>query len=259
MKVVEFMEELLKGKSAVVTGGSRGIGLAIAQILAEHGANVMITSRREEKLLQAVADLSETATGEVIHLAGNAGDPEHTERCVQRAMDQFGGLDILVNNAGTNPFFGSIADIDDASARKTVEINYLSVLRWAQTAWRLSMSESGGAIINIASTGGLSVEHGIGFYNTTKAAVIHLTKHLALDMAPKVRVNAIAPGLIKTDMARALWEPNEDDLAAMMPLNRLGEPADIAQAALFLASDRSSWITGHTLVVDGGALVRSIV
>src|SRR5690606_25121967 len=117
--------------------------------------------------------------------------------------------------------------------------------------WRRSMEERGGSIINIASVGGLSVEPNIGIYNTTKAALIHLTKTLASELSPGVRVNAIAPGLVKTDMARALWEPNEDRIGAAMPLGRLGEPEDIANAALFLVSDLSSWITGHTLVVDG--------
>lgn len=250
---------LLEGKSAVVTGGSRGIGLAVARSFAEHGANVLITSRKEDKLAEAVASIREVAVGQVLQLAGNAGDHEHAERCLVLATEQFGRVDVLVNNAATNPYHGPITEISPQQATKTADVNYLSVLRWSQLAWQTGMSSAGGTIINMASTGALSVEHGIGFYNTTKAALVHLTKHLALDMSPGVRVNAIAPGLIKTDMARALWEENEAELARIMPLQRLGEPRDIANAALFLASDMASWITGHTLVVDGGVLVKSIV
>ncbi len=128
---------------------------------------------------------------------------------------------------------------------------------WTQSAWRASMSERGGVILNIASVGGLSVETHIAVYNGTKAALMHLTRSLAAEMAPGVRVNALAPGLVKTDMARVLWEPNEEAIARHTPMRRLGEPVDIANAAVFLCSDAASWITGATLVVDGGALLGS--
>ena len=168
-------------------------------------------------------------------------------------VERFGSLDILVNNAATNPYFGPIIDIDQGRADKTVQVNQSGYLEWTQAAWRAGMAEHGGTVLNIASVGGLTVEGGIGWYNVTKAAVIHLTSQLAGELGPQVRVNAIAPGLVKTELARALWEPGEEPSPAPAP-RRLGEPEDIANAALFLCSDAASWITGHTLVVDGGAL-----
>jgi NAD(P)-dependent dehydrogenase (short-subunit alcohol dehydrogenase family) len=150
---------------------------------------------------------------------------------------------------------GRAIDIDLPRFDKTWQVNYRGPVVWAQEAWKASLQDHGGSIVNIASIGGLSVESTIGHYNVTKAALIHLTRTLAADLAPQVRVNAIAPGLVKTDMARALWEPAEEAIAARLPLKRLGEPADIANAAVFLASDLGSWITGQTIIVDGGALL----
>jgi NAD(P)-dependent dehydrogenase (short-subunit alcohol dehydrogenase family) len=163
---------------------------------------------------------------------------------------------VLVNNAATNPYMGPSIDIDLPRYDKTWDVNLRGPLVWTQECWKAWMRSNGGAVVNIASIGGMSVEPSIGIYNTTKAALIHLTKVLAADLSPGVRVNGIAPGLVKTDMARALWEPAEEQIARRTPLARLGEPEDIAHAALFLASELSSWMTGHTLVVDGGALIR---
>ena len=246
------MEISLKGKVALVTGASRGIGRAIATTLAESGASVMLSSRKQDALDEAAAAIN----GETATFAANAGEPEQAEACVAATIERFGSVDILVNNAATNPYMGPSIDIDLPRYDKTWQVNLRGPLVWTQAAWRWSMRERGGNVINVASIGGLSVETSIGIYNTTKAALIHLTKTLAADLAPGVRVNAIAPGLVKTDMARALWEPAEEAIAKRMPLGRLGEPDDIANAALFLASDLSSWITGHTLVIDGGALIR---
>ena len=187
--------------------------------------------------------------------AANAGDPDAAAACVAATVERLGGLDILVNNAATNPYYGPAVDIDLPRWDKTFQVNLRGLHVWTQEAWRQAMQEHGGSIVNISSIGGFSVEGGIGIYNTTKAALIHLTKTMASELAPGVRVNAIAPGLVKTDMARALWEANEADIARRMPLARLGVPEDIANAALFLASDLAAWITGHVLVVDGGALV----
>ena len=181
--------------------------------------------------------------------------PTPAESCVAATVERFGSLDILVNNAATNPYFGPLIDIDLARAEKTVQVNQQAVLTWTQCAWRASMQVSGGNVINVSSIGALSVEPGIGWYNVTKAAIAHLTRQLAGELGPLVRVNALAPGLIKTDFARALWERAGDQVAARLPLRRLGEPDDVAKAALFLASDAASWLTGHVLVIDGGALV----
>ena len=245
------MELTLEGKVALVTGASRGIGKAIAGAYAAAGASVMLSSRKRDALDAAAAEIG----GDVDVVVANAGDPDQAAAAVKACVDRFGAVDILVNNAATNPYFGPAIDIDLARYDKTWEVNLRGALVWTQEAWKQSMEEGGGCVINIASVGGLSVEPGIAIYNTTKAALIHLTKTLAAELAPSVRVNAIAPGLVKTDMARALWEPAEDRIAASMPLARLGEPDDIAHAALFLASDLASWVTGHTLVVDGGALL----
>jgi NAD(P)-dependent dehydrogenase (short-subunit alcohol dehydrogenase family) len=245
------MELRLDGKVAVVTGASKGIGRAIAGALAASGAQVMLSSRKADALAAAAADMD----GDVATFAAHAGHPEEAEACIAATVERFGGIDILVNNAATNPYQGPTLDIDLARFDKTVEVNWRGPLLWSQAAWRASMQERGGAILNIASIGGLSVETSIGVYNGTKAALIHLTRTLAAELAPGVRVNALAPGLVKTDMARALWEPNEEAIARHLPLKRLGVPDDIANAAVFLVSDAASWITGTTTVVDGGALL----
>jgi NAD(P)-dependent dehydrogenase (short-subunit alcohol dehydrogenase family) len=243
------MEVRLDGKVALVTGASRGIGEAIAATFASCGARVLISSRKQEALEEAATRMD----GDVEPFAAHAGRPDEIEACVRHCVEHFGSLDILVNNAATNPYMGANVDIDLARYDKTFEVNLRGVLVWIQQAWHQSMKERGGSIINMASVGGMSAEPAIGIYNATKAGVLHFTRMFAAELAPGVRVNAIAPGLVKTDMARVLWEPAEEAIAARTPLRRLGEPQDIADAALWLASDLSSWVTGQTLVVDGGA------
>lgn len=249
------MELSLSGRVALVTGASRGIGRAIAEAFALAGASVMLSSRKQAALEETAAEIG----GDVDVVAANAGDRDQAEAAVARTMERFGSIDVLVNNAATNPYFGPAIDIDLPRYDKTWEVNVRGPLVWSQLVWHASMGARGGSILNISSVGGMSVEPGIGIYNATKAALIHLTRTLAAELAPTVRVNAIAPGLVKTDMARALWEPAEERIAASMPLARLGEPTDIANAAVFLASDAASWITGHTLVVDGGAMLGPAV
>ncbi len=183
--------------------------------------------------------------------AAHVADGDQAKACVAETIERFGALDILVNNAGTNPYFGPMIDIDLARAQKTFEVNQLAVLMWSSYAVKAGLA---GSIINVASIGGLGVEPGIGWYNVTKAAVLHITRQLAYELAPDIRVNALAPGLVKTKLARALWEGSgEERISAHIPLRRLGLPDDVATSALFLASDAASWITGQTLVVDGGS------
>ena len=242
---------VLDGRTALIVGGSRGIGKAIAAAFVASGASVMISSRKQDALDAATDEIG----GDIGSFAAHAGDPDAATACVAATIDRFGACDILVNNAATNPYMGPTIGIDLPRYDKTLEVNLRGPLIWTQAAYRAWMADHGGVVINTASIGGLSIEPTIGVYNTTKAALIHLTKTLASELGPGVRVNSLAPGLVKTDLARALWEWAGDQIAGGLPLRRLGEPSDIAGAALFLASDLSSWITGHTLVVDGGALV----
>ena len=246
------MEISLEGKVALVTGGSRGIGRAIAATLAASGAKVMLMSRKLDALQAAAAAMG----GEVEVFAGNAGDPQVARACVAATIERFGRLDILVNNAATNPYYGATLGVDEAQFDKTFQVNLRGPLFWCQAAWDLSMQHHPGVIVNIASVGGIRSEPGLGVYNLTKAALIHLTRQLANELGP-TRVVGIAPGLVQTDFAAFLVENFGDRLARQLPLARLGEPQDIANLATFLASDLASWITGDTYVIDGGAGVRS--
>jgi NAD(P)-dependent dehydrogenase (short-subunit alcohol dehydrogenase family) len=243
----------LQGKVALVTGGSRGIGKGIAKAFAEAGARVMITSRKASSCEETAKELGDAVSFE----AGHIGRSEDAERVIDATIERLGGLDVLVNNAATNPYAGPTIDVDRPRWEKTLEINLTAPLVWTQIAWRRRLKEGGGAVINIASVGGLATSPILGVYDVTKAALIHLTKQLAAELGPRVRVNAIAPGLIRTDFARVLWEGDRGEkVAAAYPLKRLGEPSDVGAAALFLAdAEASGWITGQTLVLDGGGLI----
>lgn len=238
----------LDGKVALVTGASKGIGAAIARAFAENGARVMLSSRKQEALEKTAAGIE----GETAVFAANAGDPDQARACVAATIERFDGLHILVNNAATNPYLGRAIDIDLPRYDKTMEVNLRGPLAWTQEAWRQALQAGGGTVVNISSVGGMTHGGPIGIYDVTKAGLIHLTKHLATELGPQVRVNAIAPGLVKTDFARALWQSGSDEDSWPWPLRRLGRPEDVADAAVFLASDLASWITGHVLVVDGG-------
>ena len=246
------MEISLDGKVALVTGASRGIGKAIAASFAASGAKVMLNSRKQDQLEAAAADMS----GDVDVFAANTGDEGAGDRAVSATIERFGGLDILVNNAATNPYFGSTLEVDEPRYDKTFQVNLKAPIFWSQAAWRQSFKDKPGTILNIASVGWMRVENGLGIYNLTKAALIHLTRQLAGELGP-TRVVGIAPGLVKTDFAALLVDTFGESLAARQPLKRLGEPEDIANLALFLASDMASWITGETYVIDGGAGVAS--
>ncbi|MDQ0785795.1 SDR family oxidoreductase [Streptomyces sp. B3I8] len=244
----------LSGKVALITGASRGIGYGVAEALVARGDRVCITGRNEDALKAAVESLG---PDRVIGVAGKAHDEEHQAVAVARTMEAFGRIDHLVNNAGTNPVFGAIADLDLNVARKVFETNVLSALGFAQRTWHAWQKENGGAIVNIASVAGISASPFIGAYGVSKAAMINLTQQLAHEFAPAVRVNAIAPAVVKTRFAQALYEGREAEAAASYPLGRLGVPSDIGGAAAFLTSDQSDWITGQTLVVDGGIFLNA--
>ena len=244
----------LSGKVALVTGASRGIGYGVAEALIARGDRVCITGRNEEALKEAVEKLG---ADRVIAVAGKAHDPAHQAEVVERTMEAFGRVDFLVNNAGTNPVFGPIADLDLNVARKVFETNVISALGFAQKTWHAWQKDNGGAIVNIASVAGLAPSPFIGAYGVSKAAMINLTQQLAHEFAPKVRVNSIAPAVVKTKFAQALYEGREAEAAAAYPLGRLGVPSDIGGAAAFLTSEQSDWITGQTLVVDGGIFLNA--
>ena len=240
----------LDGRVALVTGATRGIGRAIAETLADAGAAVFVTARKQHEIdetLDALATAGAQADGQ----AGSAGDAEAVAAGVDRCMERFGRLDIVVNNAATNPQYGPLAEADMGAVQKVLAVNLEGPLRYVQAAWRLWMKDHGGSIVNIASMGGVRVEPMLGAYNVSKAALLHMTSQLAREMAPQVRVNAVAPGLIKTDMSRVLWE--QPDIVARLPLGFVADPADIATAVLFLASDASRYVTGETIYMDGGA------
>ncbi|MDX3314162.1 SDR family oxidoreductase [Streptomyces sp. ME08-AFT2] len=244
----------LSGKVAIVTGASRGIGYGVAEALVARGDRVCITGRGEDALKEAVEKLG---ADRVIAVAGKAHDEEHQAAAVERTMAAFGRIDFLVNNAGTNPVFGPIADLDLNVARKVFETNVVSALGFAQRTWHAWQKDNGGAIVNIASVAGLSASPFIGAYGISKAAMINLTVQLAHEYAPRVRVNAIAPAVVKTKFAQALYEGREEEAAAAYPLARLGVPSDIGGTAAFLTSGQSDWITGQTLVVDGGIFLNA--
>ncbi|MEW2047853.1 SDR family oxidoreductase [Streptomyces sp. NBC_00377] len=244
----------LSGKVALVTGASRGIGYGVAEALVARGDRVCITGRNEDALKEAVEQLG---ADRVIGVAGKAHDLAHQAAAVERTMEAFGRVDFLVNNAGTNPVFGPIADLDLDVARKVFETNVVSALGFAQRTWHAWQKDNGGAIVNIASVAGLSASPFIGAYGVSKAAMINLTQQLAHEFAPRVRVNAIAPAVVKTKFAEALYEGREAEAAAAYPLARLGVPSDIGGTAAFLTSEQSDWITGQTLVVDGGIFLNA--
>jgi NAD(P)-dependent dehydrogenase (short-subunit alcohol dehydrogenase family) len=243
----------LGGRTALVAGASRGIGLAIAQALADAGARVVLTARTSEAAEAAAATIGEPAIG----FGAHALDADAAAACVRFTLERLGRLDVLVNNVGTNPAFGPLVDVDHARFAKTLDVNLWAPLLWTGHAWRAWMREHGGAIVNTASLGALITGAQLGVYHAAKAGLVHLTNHLARELAPRVRVNAVAPGIVRTRLSAALWRDQEERLAATLPLGRIGEPADIAPAVAFLASDAAAWITGETIVLDGGHRVSA--
>jgi NAD(P)-dependent dehydrogenase (short-subunit alcohol dehydrogenase family) len=242
----------LLGKSALVSGASRGIGKAVAAELLSRGANVVITARKPEPLEEAAGELRALGhQGEVVALAGNSGDAESRAAAVGRAVAEFGSLDILINNTGINPVYGSLMEADLDAVRKIFDVNVVAALGYIQEAW---MRDNGGAVVNVASVAGIRSSGVIAAYGASKAALIRLTDELAWQLGPKIRVNAVAPGVIKTKFADALYSSDEEAAASVYPLKRLGTPEDVAKLIGFLVSDQAAWITGETVRVDGGLL-----
>jgi NAD(P)-dependent dehydrogenase (short-subunit alcohol dehydrogenase family) len=249
----------LTGKVAIVTGSSRGIGLAIAAALAEHGCKVVISSRKQDACDEvAHAINAQHGEGRAIAVAANISSKDDLQHLVDESRKAFGRIDVLVCNAASNPYYGPMAGISDDQFRKILDNNVIA------NHWLISMvapemlEREEGSIIIVSSIGGLTSSTMIGAYNISKAADFQLARNLAAEFGPKgVRVNCIAPGLVKTDFARALWE-NPDTLKAVTrstPLRRIGEPHEIAGAAVYLASPASTFMTGQTMIVDGGSTI----
>lgn len=247
----------LTGKAAVVTGSSRGIGRAIAERLAEHGAKVVISSRKAGPCEDVAAHINRMrGEGSAIAVPANISSKDDLQRLVDRADEAFGKIDILVCNAASNPYYGPMSGISDDQFRKILDNNIISNNWIIQMVAPQMIRRRDGAIVIISSIGGLRGTAVIGAYAISKAADMQLARNLAQELSPhNIRVNCIAPGLVKTDFARALWDTPEAEQRSSFatPLRRLGEPDDIAGAAVLLASRAGSWITGQTLVVDGGA------
>jgi len=244
----------LSGRVALVTGASRGIGGAIAEILAEHGASVVLSSRKQADLDAEAERINSHYPERAVAIAAHAGRPEELERLVGDVMERFSRIDILVNNAATNPYMGPVMGAELAAWDKTFEVNLRGVFVLTRLVYAAWLEAHGGAIVNVASIGGLRPGIGLGIYNVTKAGIIMLTRQLAREMGGKVRVNAVAPGVIKTRFAEALWgnEAILERILAQNPLGRIGMPEEVAAAVLFLVSDAASYVNGEVLVVDGG-------
>jgi NAD(P)-dependent dehydrogenase (short-subunit alcohol dehydrogenase family) len=243
-----------EGRTALVTGASRGIGLAIATSLVQRGARVVVTARKADALAEAVESLG--GPEKAVAVVGNIGDPEHRAEAVRTAIDTFGGLDVLVGNVGINPIYGPLMDAPLDAFRKILDTNVVASLGLVQEAWRARMREHGGSVLIVASVAGLKSSEGIAAYGVSKAALINLTTQLAVELGPGVRVNAVAPAVVKTRFAEALFTGREDEVSTQYPAGRLGVPEDIGEAAAYLLGDGAGWVTGQTLVLDGGALSR---
>ena len=248
----------MTGKVAIVTGSSRGIGRAIAEEFAAHGAKVAISSRNQDACDEVASAINGTHPGAAIAVASSLSSKESLQALVDATRNAFGPVDVLVCNAASNPHYGPMATITDEQLRKTLDHNIVSQHWLIQMVAPAMLERQSGSIILVSSIGGLRGSPILGAYAITKAADIQMTKNLAREYGPhNVRVNSIAPGLVRTDFAKALWENPENLKAstASAAMGRIGEPHEIAGAAVFLGSDASSFMTGQTIVVDGGVVV----
>ncbi len=247
----------LTGRTAVVTGSTKGIGKAIARALARHGARVVVSSRDAGRVEATRRELTEEGLS-VLGLTCNVGRKAELERLIEESRRVLGRIDIVVGNAAINPHYGSFADISDEAFAKIMATNVQSNLWLAQLVADEMRERKDGAIIYVSSIGGTIGSDVIGAYCISKAADLQLVRNLAVELGPyNIRVNAVTPGLVRTDMARALWEDEKRaaDRIARTPLRRLGEPEDIAGIAVYLASDAGRWTTGQSFVVDGGTSI----
>lgn len=247
----------LTGKVALVTGASKGIGESIAHYLAQHGAQVVVNSRKQEAV-DAVANAIITEGGQAVGIAGQVGNADDCKNLFDFTMETYGRVDILINNAATNPVFGPVENTDDKAFNKIMDVNVKAPFDLAKLCLPVMQQNGGGSIINISSIGGVSPETMLGIYSVSKAALISLTKVMAMEWGKyNIRANVICPGLIQTKFSQALWsnEAIMNHMMAQLPLSRVGQPEEIASLALYLASDASSYCTGGVFMADGGYLV----
>ena len=246
----------LSGKVALITGASRGIGEAIARLLAAYGARVIVSSRKIDGCEAVAASIREQG-GDATAMACHVGEMAQIEQIFGAIQQKFGRLDILVNNAAANPYFGHILDTDLAAYDKTVDVNIRGYFFMSIAAGKMMKEQGGGVILNTASVNGISPGAMQGIYSITKAAVISMTKAFAKECGPlNIRVNALLPGLTETKFASALTS-NEKILKTALraiPLGRTAQPEEMAGTVLYLVSDASSYTTGTTITVDGGYL-----
>lgn len=248
----------LKGKVAIITGASKGIGKAIAEHFSANGANVVINSRKQEALELVADEISSKTGNEVLPIAGNAGDISFLNELLKATVNKFGGVDIIVNNAATNPVYGPSLECDASAFDKIMGVNVRTPFEFAKIAHPIMKSRGGGSIINVSSIAGITPDPGLGMYSVSKSALNMLTKVLAKEWGSDgIRVNSICPGLIKTKFSQALWQ-DEKTLAHFtkrLPIARMGTTDEIAAIALYLASDSSKYTTGTILPVDGGTVI----
>lgn len=240
-------------KVILVTGAGRGLGTDIAREALAAGHQVVATGRRPDEVEKTLGGPQDNLLVAKLDVTS----PEDAESAAQAAVERFGRLDVLVNNAATNQPYGPLMDAAPEAWREAFTVNVEAPLRLVQCAWRSWMSEHGGTVINVCTEGAGHVGPNVGAYGTSKAALLHLTQQLAGELGPRVRVNSVSPGLVRTAMARFMWEPGEERIAAGLPLGRIGEPGDVARAVVWLASDEAEWVTGADLVVDGGTRARA--
>jgi dehydrogenase/reductase SDR family member 4 len=244
----------LDGKTALITGASKGIGQAIAEVYAAAGANVVVSSRKQEAV-DAVAKAIKDKGHKAVGIACNVGDANDVDQLIKKTIDAFGSIDILVNNAAANPVFGPVVQSDGNAFDKIMNINLKAPFELAKRVYPYMKEKKAGSVINISSVGGLRPEHGLGLYSVSKAALISLTKVMAKEWGDdNIRVNVICPGLIKTKFSEALWSNDKimGMMMKMLPIKRVGTPEEIAALALYLASDSSAYSTGAVFTADGG-------
>jgi NAD(P)-dependent dehydrogenase (short-subunit alcohol dehydrogenase family) len=247
----------LTGKVAVVTGSTKGIGRAIAEALARAGAKVVISSRKAEKC-EEVANAIKTEGFQATAIACHIGKRTDVEHLVSETKKRYGKIDVLVCNAAVNPYYGPMSGLTDDAFTKVIDSNVRSNLWLCNLAIPEMAERRDGSVIIVSSIGGLRGSQQLGIYAISKAADFQLARNLAVEWGPQnIRVNCIAPGLVRTDFARALWETPEmlAKAEAATPLRRIGEPDDIAGAAVFLASRAGAWTTGQVIVIDGGVTI----